>query len=80
MSEYEEILRGVTAQLGYANCSMIEFAMAIKTCIETEMEKINPDKALIAVLIMAAQIGWELIEKTKVHEIPDKPNVSLGKI
>jgi len=65
LSEYEEILRGVTAQLGYADCSMIEFAMAIRTCIESEMEKINPDNALIATLINAACMGWELIERSK---------------
>lgn len=69
MSEYEKIMRGITANLGYADCSMIEFARAIRTCIETEMEKINPDQALIATLINAAHIGWELIEKSKVHEI-----------
>lgn len=67
MSEYEEILRGVTAQLGYADCSMVEFAQAIRTCVETEMEKINSDQFLIATLLNAGRIGWELIEKSKVH-------------
>ena len=69
MSEYEKILKPVTAQLGYSDCSMIDYAQAIKTCVETEMEKINPDQALIALLINAARIGWELIEKSKVNEI-----------
>jgi len=66
MSEYEEILKPVTAKLGYADCSMVDFARGIRTCIETEMEKINPDQALIALLISAACMGWELIEKSKI--------------
>ena len=70
MSEYEEILKGVTAKLGYADCSMVEFAMAIRTCVESEMEKVNPDQAIIAILLNAARIGWELIEKSnKIAEV-----------
>ena len=69
MSKYEEILKHVTSQLGYADCSMLDYATAIRACIETEMEKINPDQALIALLINAARVGWELIEKSKVNEI-----------
>ena len=65
MSEYEKILRPVGA-VGYADCSMIDYATAIKTCIETEMEKIDPDNALMALLINAGRIGWELIEKSQV--------------
>ncbi len=69
MGEYKEILKPVTARLGYADCSMIDYAQAIRTCVETEIEKVNPDQALIALLINAACIGWELIEKSKVNEI-----------
>ena len=69
MNEYNEILKPVTALLGYADCSMIDYAQAIRTCVETEMEKIDPDQALIALLINAACVGWELIEKSKVNEI-----------
>ncbi|HDO36651.1 MAG TPA: hypothetical protein ENH07_10225 [Nitrospirae bacterium] len=65
MSMYEETLKPVTAQLGYADCSMIEHAQAIRTCVETEMEKPNPDQTLMTLLINAACVGWELIEKSK---------------
>jgi len=43
MGKYEEILKPVTAQLGYADCSMADYAIAIRTCVEAELEKINPD-------------------------------------
>ena len=69
MSEYKEILQPIMANITYADCSMIDYAIAIRTLIETEMGKINPDQALIALLINAAKIGWELIEKSRVNEI-----------
>jgi len=64
---YAKILSGVVA-LGYMDCSMIDHARAIKTCIETEQRKFNPDNALIATLCNAARCGWELIEKIKVED------------
>ena len=64
---YAKILSGIVA-LGYMDCSMIDYARAISTCIETEQRKFNPDNALIATLCDAARCGWELIEKTKVNE------------
>ena len=63
---YVKILSGVVA-LGYMDCSMIDYARAIKTCIETEQRRFNPDNTLIATLCDAARCGWELIEKTKVN-------------
>jgi len=65
MNEYKEMLKEITAQLSYTG-SMIDFARAIRTCIETEMEKINPDQALIATLLNAGRIGWELERITKM--------------
>ena len=64
---YVKILSGIV-DLGYMDCSMIDYARAIKTCIETEQRRFNPDNALIATLCDAARCGWELIEKTKVNE------------
>ena len=64
---YVKILSGKVA-LGYMDCSMVDYARALKTCIETEQRKFNPDNALIATLCNAARCGWELIEKMKVNE------------
>lgn len=62
---YYKILIGTVA-LGYMDCSLNDFARAIKICIEVEQAKFNPDNALIAVLCDAARVGWELCEKMKV--------------
>lgn len=64
---YEKILTGTVA-LGYMDRSMVDFARALKVCIEYEQEKIRPDNSLVAVLCDAARVGWELCEKMKVKD------------
>ena len=66
MSEYNEILSGVVA-LGYMERSLVDFAVALKVCLDVELHKTNPDNHLIAVLEDAARVGWELIQKDQVE-------------
>jgi len=56
---YEEVLRGVVA-LSYMDGSLTDFARRIRACIEAEQEKLDPDNGLIALLVDAANVGWEL--------------------
>ena len=64
---YTKILSGIVV-LGYMDCSMLDYARAIRVCIESEQAKVNPDNALVATLCNAARCGWELCEKMKVKD------------
>lgn len=59
MSAYEEILAGCVA-LGYADCSLVEYAKGIKYFVDAESRKPNCDTHLINMLRRAACMGWEL--------------------
>lgn len=56
---YEQLLEGLVAP-GYMDKSLVEFARALRLCIEKEQRKPNPDNQLIATLYDAARVGWEL--------------------
>jgi hypothetical protein len=73
MSEYIEILKPVVNLPGFMDCSMVEFAHAIRVCIETERHKPNPDEVVIATLCNAARVGWELI---RINELAHLPRLS----
>jgi hypothetical protein len=61
MSEYAEILKSVVADIGhYYDCSLIDFAKAIRVAIEEESHKEPANTELISLLCNAAKIGWEL--------------------
>jgi hypothetical protein len=57
-SHYEEILAG-TVSIGYADCTLIEYARAIKYFVDAESRKIDCDTHLIDLLRRAACMGWE---------------------
>lgn len=59
---YVEVLHG-TCTLGYADCSLVEFAQGLKYFIEEESRKPNGDTHLIHTLQRAACIGWELARR-----------------
>jgi len=59
MSTYEDILAGKVA-LHYADISLNDFGRAIVVKIEEELNKLEPDTALLGLLANAARIGWEL--------------------
>lgn len=59
---YAKVLHG-TCALGYADCSLVEFARGLKYFIEEESHKPNGDTGLIQTLQRAACIGWELARR-----------------
>lgn len=65
MISYEEIFQGKVA-LHYADQSLNDFGRAIAVKIEEELEKLNPDTSLIALLADAARFGWELGRKRDI--------------
>ena len=70
-NKYIEILKPVVHLPEFMDCSMIDFAQAIRTCIETEQQKVNPaSNAVIETLCNAARCGWELIEKSEIKNGP----------
>jgi hypothetical protein len=59
---YIDELSGVVALPDLMDCSLIDFARRIRVQIKSELSKIDPDNALIALLADAARLGWEQIE------------------
>ena len=79
MSEYEDVLAPVISKLDLMNLSMIDFAEAIRTLIETEQNKGREfqDNTLISFLGNAAKCGKELIDTrnklNETHLLPVNP-------
>ena len=60
--EYIDELAGVVALPDRMPHSLMGFAARIRISIQSELEKPNPDNALIALLCDVARLGWEQIE------------------
>lgn len=59
--KYIQELAGIVALPDRMDRTLLDYARAIRVCLETEQRKINPDNALIATLCDAARVGWEYI-------------------